>query len=52
VQQRDDRAYGLVDDPLDQVERVLCALAQTDDGDVGLLKACELTDVLDPRSAA
>ena len=39
VQERDHRARGLVHDPLDQPERVIGALAEPDEGDVGSLPA-------------
>jgi hypothetical protein len=46
-QQRDHRAARLVDDLLDQLERVLGALAEPDERDVGMFLAGQLDDLLD-----
>ncbi|HVD42861.1 MAG TPA: hypothetical protein VNB58_04090 [Gaiellaceae bacterium] len=42
----DDRARGLVHDPLDQVESVLGAFAETDEGDVRPFPRRHGSDVL------
>ena len=47
VEERDDRAGRLVDDLLDQLERVLGALAETDERDVGMLARRHRPDLAD-----
>jgi hypothetical protein len=47
VEQDDHRAGGLVDDPVDQFERVLRAAAETDERHIGALTGRDLADVLD-----
>jgi hypothetical protein len=46
MDERDHRVGGLVDDLLDQVERMLGALAQADDGDVRPLARRHCSDVV------
>jgi len=47
VEDEDDRAGGVADDLLDQFERVLGALAEPDERDVGMFLAGQLDDLLD-----
>ena len=47
MEQDDHRARGLVNDPVDQVERVLRAAAEPDERHVGALPGRDLADVLD-----
>ena len=47
MDQDDHRAGGLLDDLLDQVERVLGALAEPDERDVGSLPGGHRADVFD-----
>jgi len=47
VEDEDDRAGGVADDLLDQLERVLGALAEPDERDVGMFLAGQLDDLLD-----
>ena len=47
MQERNDRAGGLVDDLLDQLQRMLRALAEADEGDVRVLPRCDRADLAD-----
>jgi len=47
VEEHDQRAGCLADDLVDQIERVLGALAETDERDVGPLARGDRSDVLD-----